>query len=217
MNSKLRFYMRGLGIGIAVTALILSIVNLNKKNGSMTDAEIKARAAQLGMVEGNSFSLTDAVGGKDKSDDTSKPKVEIVEPDEPETKDEPVVEDEPVIEDEPVVGGETEGTEEGEPDADEPNDVTESASGEPEKQETEKPEETEPQVVAPDGTTVQIVVYAGNGSEIVASRLKEAGLIQDANDFNSYMCKNGYDRTIRVGTHSIPKGATYEEICKLIA
>ena len=46
---KLKYYLRGLGIGIVVTALLMGIVT--KDNGAMSDEEIKARAAQLGMVE----------------------------------------------------------------------------------------------------------------------------------------------------------------------
>ncbi len=45
---KLKYYLRGLGIGIVVTAIIMSITN---KPQEMTDAQIKMRAAELGMVE----------------------------------------------------------------------------------------------------------------------------------------------------------------------
>ena len=45
---KLKYYLRGLGIGIAVTAIIMSITN---KPEEMTDAQIKMRALELGMVE----------------------------------------------------------------------------------------------------------------------------------------------------------------------
>ena len=66
MNTKLRFYLRGLGIGLVVTTLILVVVRLNTHGGEMTDAQIRERAAELGMVDGNSYSLTDAVSqGKD--------------------------------------------------------------------------------------------------------------------------------------------------------
>jgi hypothetical protein len=44
---KLKYYMRGLGIGILLATLILSISN-TKEN--LTDAEIIARAKKLGMV-----------------------------------------------------------------------------------------------------------------------------------------------------------------------
>ncbi len=48
---KLKYYLRGLGIGILVTAAILTIVYHTK--GSMSDSQIMKRAAQLGMVMGS--------------------------------------------------------------------------------------------------------------------------------------------------------------------
>ena len=45
---KLKYYLRGLGIGILVTAAILTIVYHTKE--SMSDSQIMKRAAQLGMV-----------------------------------------------------------------------------------------------------------------------------------------------------------------------
>ena len=45
---KLKYYLRGLGIGIVITAIIISIV---KKPETLTDAQIKMRALELGMVE----------------------------------------------------------------------------------------------------------------------------------------------------------------------
>ena len=47
---KLKYYLRGLGIGIVVTAMIMSFI---RKPEELTDAEIRIRAAQLGMVEKN--------------------------------------------------------------------------------------------------------------------------------------------------------------------
>jgi len=46
---KLRYYMRGLGIGLLVAVLILVLSGNTGKR--MTDEEIKKRATQLGMVE----------------------------------------------------------------------------------------------------------------------------------------------------------------------
>ena len=52
---KLRYYLRGLGVGIVVTALILGLSGGEKEN--LSDAEIKERAAALGMVDTNSLTL----------------------------------------------------------------------------------------------------------------------------------------------------------------
>ncbi len=46
----LRYYLRGLGIGIFVTAIVLSATKPTAK-AEMTDSEVIARAKVLGMVE----------------------------------------------------------------------------------------------------------------------------------------------------------------------
>ena len=47
---NLKYYLRGLGIGIAMTTVILGL-GTDKQAKTMTDAQIKQRAAELGMVE----------------------------------------------------------------------------------------------------------------------------------------------------------------------
>ena len=61
---KLKYYLRGLGIGIAVTALVLSFTGGGKT--SLTDEEIMARARELGMVE--SVTLSQLPGENDSAD-----------------------------------------------------------------------------------------------------------------------------------------------------
>ena len=48
---KLKLYLRGLGIGIAVTAVIMGLYLSTPQKVTITDEEIKTRAAELGMVE----------------------------------------------------------------------------------------------------------------------------------------------------------------------
>ncbi len=47
MNDKKKYYMRGLGFGILITAIVLMIVH---RNDAMTDAKVKKRAEELGYV-----------------------------------------------------------------------------------------------------------------------------------------------------------------------
>lgn len=54
---KLKYYLRGLGIGMLVTALIMGFTTRDGR--PLTDAEIKAAAAELGMVESDSLRLAD--------------------------------------------------------------------------------------------------------------------------------------------------------------
>ena len=143
MNTKIRFYMRGLGIGILVTALILIAVNLKNNKGQMTDAEIKERAAALGMVDGNSYSLTDAASAmnaeKEDAAETGEHEADELEEINPE---EGTVTEEKTEEE---AGSETE-AEETKPEETEAEEV---------KAEETKPEETEAEEVKPDETKVE--------------------------------------------------------------
>ena len=56
---NLRTYLKGLGLGIFVTTLITSVSSGNAK-ATMTDAEIRARAEELGMVSENALLLSQA-------------------------------------------------------------------------------------------------------------------------------------------------------------
>ena len=71
---KLKYYLRGLGIGIAITALIMGI-SLGGKE-SLSDAEIKEKALQLGMVEESKVlfenSKQSTVSANDKKDKKDK-------------------------------------------------------------------------------------------------------------------------------------------------
>ena len=47
---KLKFYLRGIGLGIIVTALVLHFT-LASSDSAMSDEQIKQRAMELGMIE----------------------------------------------------------------------------------------------------------------------------------------------------------------------
>ena len=47
---KLKYYLRGLGVGIICTAIIMGIALSGNKKETLTDAEIIERARLLGMV-----------------------------------------------------------------------------------------------------------------------------------------------------------------------
>lgn len=74
---NLKYYLRGLGIGIVVTALIMGIAAGGKKQ-VLTDEEIMERARELGMVE-ESTVLADTVAGE-SANAASGPEGEANEP-----------------------------------------------------------------------------------------------------------------------------------------
>ena len=79
---------------------------------------------------------------------------------------------------------------------------------------TEAPQEET--VDTQDSDTVTITVKRGMGSETVAKMLEEAGLIEDRNAYDLWLEQNGYARKIRVGTHTLKKGMTDEEIAIIL-
>ena len=191
---KLRYYMRGLGIGMLITVLILILSG--RTSGQLSDEQIKARAAELGMVMEDKSVLKESEASPGAALEETEEKPEEVEPEEVEPEE---------VEPEEVEPEEVE-SEEVEPEEVKPKEV------EPEETEAEKvtPEETVP------AETVTITVRSGASSVSVAKQIEDAGLVSSAGDFDRYLCQNGYDKKICVGTYAIPVGATEEEIARAI-
>ncbi len=221
---KLKYYLRGLGIGIVVTALLMGIAT--KDNGAMSDEEIKARAAQLGMVEQRT--LADI---RDNTLPTQAPEITAV-PDITETPEGTPTSD---SSEEPSGSQDTEATEEPsgsqEPEKTEVPEITAApddtskptetqkpeATGEPAEEENQQPpEETALPVIVDQGETVIIRIRPGDSSEVVSKRLAKAGLVDSATEFNQYLLKKKLTKVIDVGTYEIEKGSTMKEIAKII-
>ena len=188
---KLRYYLRGLGIGITVTAIIMSFT---KKPEELTDAEIKIRAAKLGMVE---KSVLADIAKDDKEIITDKNENLFVENVESEN-----------VEEVNNNGQDTEGaediTENPEQDVENTEGTTENLG-----QDVENAEEIVENYII-------ILVESGNSSEVVSQRLFEAGLINSSVEYNRYLMENGYDKKLRSGNHEIPAGASEEEMAKIL-
>lgn len=179
--------MRGLGIGIILTTLILTIANPKEK---LTDAQIKERAKELGMVE--------------EKNEEEKSLSEILENIKPTLKPSLAPTEEPVLTSlpEPTVA------------------PTPTSEPTPEPNTTPKPTPT-PAVEIPDnenrdgendGELITFTVEPGMTSSNVADLLVEKGLIKDSTDFNQYIVGEGKASVIRIGTFTLPKGVSYEEI-----
>jgi hypothetical protein len=71
---KLKYYLRGMGIGIILTAIVMGFA-LGGRKAALSDAEIIQRAKLLGMVEGDTGPLLDTQNNdtEETKDDTSSP------------------------------------------------------------------------------------------------------------------------------------------------
>ncbi len=199
---KLKYYLRGLGIGMAVTALILGI-SFSGRQGqeaqTLTDEQIRERASELGMVDSSELTLA-ALQNSAQPQTTMEPEVT----EESETMTEPEATAEPETATEPKAPAEPEMTTKPE------------ATAEPEM--TTKPEATkEPELItAPEQSQTTITIKKGSDSGSVSRVLYEAGLVENAKAFDNYLCNNGYSRSINPGIYEIAPGTSEEEIAKII-
>lgn len=189
---KLKYYLRGLGIGIFATVIILTIAS-SGKNKELTDEEIIARAEELGMVmQDRTGSILDHLEGSSSDG-------------QPQGTGDGAAEN----------GGEPSGNA-STPEGSLPQDGT----GPDTAPEGENPAEepvTDPLPESGQETSyVSIDVGEGEFSDQISAKLKEAGLIEDAEEFNRFLIDSGIDDLIYIGTYRIPKGASYEEIAGIL-
>ena len=220
---KLKYYLRGLGIGILVTTVILSLAGVGRKN--MTDEEVVKRAKELGMVESTLLSeLPDQTKAEEvrtpEPENSPAPEETTTTPETPAAPEETTTTPEtPAAPEETTTTPET-------PAAPEETTTTPETPAAPEETTTTPetpaaPEETpvSPEDGNPDtptGETVTLVIGRGESSTTVSKNLKKAGIVEDAAAFDRFLCNNGYDKKIITGTYEIPYGASEEEIAKII-
>lgn len=214
---KLKYYLRGLGTGILVTAVLLVISGGGKEEPS--DAQIKARARELGMMEQGEMVLSSlAAAGAEQGKNTDGPEEGSTE-DKTGLASDDLAGKEPEDSD-PAKNQESAAAQQSErPKETLPDDSMESSSPE----ETAVPADSPEPVQTPEtdknadtAGTVTITIQDGDNSYSVSKSLEEAGLVESADAYDSYLCNNGYSRGIRSGDYEIPAGAGEEEIAKII-
>lgn len=197
---KTRYFLRGLGLGMILTAVILCARYRVGQSGDNVVEQAKA----LGMVfpEG------------------TKPPAATEEPEaSPSPTAEPEVSGTPAATAE-AIGGRTEGTGAGVTGDETPvsgkGDLADTKKN-PAKtsKKTTDAQKSEPSPQA-DGETVKFTIRSGLLSSTVATGMKEAGIIKDDKAFDRYLVKCGDAKRIRAGEYHIPIGASYEEIAKII-
>ena len=230
---NLKYYLRGLGVGIVVTSLILGI-GLGSRKETLSNEEIKERARALGMVE-EPVTVAEAAAQQEEEAQEAEATVTTVPEENAEGDAETIVSAETEVSSEPAVstGTSPEASEEpkvsaaSEPEAsEEPNASAASepaASTAPEAgaapEAGVKPvanEAEEDSGTAPAKEIVDITINPGEGSYTISSKLEQSGLIDDASEYDAYLCDNGYHTKLRAGVHKIPMGSTREEIAKLL-
>ena len=205
-----------------VTALVMGVAS--KDGGSMTDAQIMARAAELGMVDGGSRTLLDL--GQEDADDNepgssqdASGETPAASPTPMDTPEEtptanpmPMVSPTPMNtpEEAPAASPTSTDTPEETPAASPTPTVSPTSTATPDLTQTPVPE------TSPLAESVEIVVSGGQSSYTVSKTLTDAGLVENALEFDQYLEQHGYSKRISTGTYQIPAGSTWEEIAKII-
>ncbi|MBO4951938.1 MAG: hypothetical protein J6C99_03400 [Lachnospiraceae bacterium] len=186
---KKKYFVRGLGIGIIFGALIMLAAYLTSGKGSLSDEEVMKRAQELGMVKKSEYVLDSEVTSEETTTEavTTEASVATEKATEAATTEAP---------------GTTErATEEA---------TTEAATTEKATTEAATTEQMDAK------TKATITVSGGMSSETISSLLENAGLVDSASKFNSFLVQNGYDKKLETGSFDISGGMTYEEIARIL-
>ena len=198
---KLKYYLRGLGIGIIGTASVMGIA-LSGKKETLSDEEIIERAEVLGMVMEGEL-------GPDRED-----------PEQENNSEDPgtTQESQPNGEGEGDGGQDRGEDNEGDSGQDRGEDNGDDSSQEPDEELDSESQDSEivQQPSGEDGGVVELEIKEGEFSDVISKKLYQAGLIPDAEKFNTYMTQKGVDDSLRIGVHLIPMGASADEIIDIL-
>lgn len=195
--------MRGLGIGILLTTIILSISYHSSLKDRLSDEEIIKRAEELGMQYVEEKDPNEILTTPTKTPENEDTKDTIEESTKEELTDQTTEQTEEEIKTQTVEEFKTQTEEETE-------------EQEQIKDETEDQLTTKSVDKTEDAGTVVIEIKRGMHSEEVATLLKNYGVIEDNKDFNQYLIKKGYASVINYGVYTFPLDASYEQITDLI-
>ena len=197
---RLKYYLRGLGLGI-IFAVFIMMVGYHNHGSSMSDSEIIEKAKALGMVETeDSSGMKSDKKTDNKTDEKSDKKTDTSEPD-------TAIADTSAAEDTQTGTDNTDADNiAGAADADTtaPSDV---AATDSTASDAAQPQQN---------TTFTVTVGSGDTCRMIAERLQAAGIIDDAEKFRAYMGQKGVDQFIADGSHEIPYGASYDDIINIL-
>ena len=195
---KLKYYLRGMGIGIMITTLILIIAFSIHKNDTVQQEEPKQEAASKTVAEAQNSTQIPM--------DTETETEPATEQNNAEQIDTQKTTEKQKENETSVVSASTEEKE------------SEEKASEQKTSETKSSEEKISEKNTPAAATEKVRFEVGGGeySDVICKRLLQAGLIDDADAFNKFLIQKDYDNLILPGVYDIPKGATYEEIAALL-
>lgn len=191
---KLKYYLRGAGIAMIVTAVIMSIAFSNIDNSPKVEESGETPDHGETVQMATEAEEADSIDGDTKSE-----KADKVAQNEAATVNDS--DETGKAEDSGYINQETKT----------PDDIADNTE---ENKQTETEEESNPS--DEEVTSYKVTIISGEVSNRIADRLEGLGLVDDGAAFNKYMEENKIDHALRPGTYIIEKGLTYEEIADIL-
>lgn len=205
---KLKYYLRGLGIGMVVTALLM---------GASEDKQVSAKGTASVEPEQTTEQYNQQVETEPvvvlntEEEEIVSSQIQIQE----ESTNEEETEQNMEMEAEPVTESEIENiTDDVQV---ETEDHTEQESEEEESTEELPKEVKELLEMTKNASSYTLEIVRGDDSGTVSRKLQNAGLIENASEFDAFLMQHGYDKKISIGTVVIPKDASWVEIAEKLA
>ncbi|MBO4346994.1 MAG: hypothetical protein J5840_05080 [Lachnospiraceae bacterium] len=234
---KLKSYLKGIGIGFVLASVILILAG--NSNKPMSDADVIKRAKELGMIESTTIGKPYVNDGSEQISDTADNKQEISEDvslketantdngsdtvnntdNISDTADSNTNDDSKSADiSTNVLSSDTTDkstvTDSDKTDAAESNDANNKDTSNSDTNNTDKTNNDNKTSYS--DVKVIVTISSGESSESVSRSIVEAGLADDEIEFNKYLCENGYDKRLRVGTYEIPLDADFETVSKYL-
>ncbi len=236
---KLKYYLRGLGIGIIITTIIL-MIGFSRKGSSLSDEEIIERASRLGMVmqeksdagglpgiddtDGNGGNLTGDDGGAVPGENLTDP----AKPDEAggtagtgdpagaQGSPDGAAGDEQNAPDGVSGTGDPAGVQ-GSPDGtgDSGDDGTQGTSGGDTTGSTQG-SGAGTSAENPPGEFYHLVIERGDVCRTICERLAANNVISDAESLRKHLFELGYATSMSTGEYEIPYGLSMEEVADIL-
>lgn len=216
---KLKYYLRGLGIGIII-AVIIMIIAFRIHGSEMSDEQVIERAQELGMVMPENGAVAD-LRDKQQEEETKNAADDQNNTDTGENAEEKknTGTDKNVEEKKNADAGENADAgkadqKNGSDDVTSNQDAAGNAQNKAQGTAGSTPSEASNSGQA--GTYVTFVVSGGEYSDKISQNLQTAGLIEDSESFNKWLQETDYDNLIQPGTFQIPVGSTWDEIAVIL-
>ncbi|MCI8992307.1 MAG: hypothetical protein HFG80_06215 [Eubacterium sp.] len=193
---KLKYYLRGLGIGIII-AVVIMIIAFRIHGSEMSDQQVIERAQELGMVipeNGAVADLRDKQQAEEKENAADDGGTDADQNDAG-NKDKPG-------DNNTDAGNNAAG-----------NDGSDAENAAEVKSNTNDDSNAD---ASQAGQYVTFIVSGGEYSDKISQNLQTSGLIDDAESFNKWLQETDYDNFIQPGTFQIPVGSTWDEIAVIL-